>query len=214
MKNFNKTPKIGEGIYLIPDIAEILGLPYHKVNNWANEFWSTHTFGEKGNKAINFLTLIEFYTFYQLRDKGISAQKIKKAHELISKEQNTEYPFARPIETDGKDIWYNYLENIIRADGRKQIDLKKILDPFLHKIDFGGNKIAERYFPLDRKHKIVIDPKHQFGQPTIVNTNIKASTIYSYYKGGETKQNIKYIYNLTSKQINDAILYYKNRQAA
>ncbi len=50
-----------------------------------NGFWQNYTFGEEKNKAINFHSLLEFYIFYQLGVHGISSQKIKKVHSLISK---------------------------------------------------------------------------------------------------------------------------------
>lgn len=215
-----KTPA---GIFLAKDVSEILSLPYSSVRYWMFEFWdgrfgkdvnSKYTFGEKGNKAIDFLTLIEFYTFYQLRKKNVSSQKIQKAHQHISKELKTKFPFATAgISTDGRRIWYEHLESIINADGSTQIDLKEIIKPFLDKIDFGNNLHAERYYPLGKSHSVVIDPQHQFGQPTFLGTNLKADTIFKLYKGGEEKKNICYLYEISQRQVSDAILYYKHRRA-
>lgn len=209
-------PKIGEGIFLTRDVAEILQLPYAKVRNWMLEFWDSrfgdgykYSFGENGNKAINFYTLIEFYTFYQLRQKGLSSQKIQKAHSIISKQLNTPYPFARNVHTDGRQIWFDYLDEIINADGKAQIDIKSILEPLLHKIEFGKNDIAERFFPLSNSKNVVVDPKFQFGQPTVYGRNIRTETILRLFKGGEAKKNISALYDLSSKQVDDAIRYYK-----
>ena len=216
-------PKNEYGIFLSKDISEILNLPYSSVRYWMFEFWdgrfskgqdSLYSFGEKGNKAINFLTLIEFYTFYQLRKKGVSSQKIQKAHHHIAKELKTKYPFATAgISTDGKKIWYEYLENLINADGSTQIDMKRIIEPFLDKIDFGDNLHAERYYPLGKSHYVVVDPQHQFGQPTLHGTNLKTDTIFKLFKGGEIKKNICILYDISQKQVSDAILYYQNRRA-
>lgn len=209
-------PSIGGGIFLTNDVAEILHLPYQKVRRWMIEFWDTqlageyqYSFGEKGNKAINFYTLIEFYTFYQLRLKGLSTQKILKAHSIISKDLNTHYPFARSVRTDGRQIWYDYLDQLINANGKQQLDLKPILAPFLDRIEFGKNDYAERYFPLPNSKNVVVDPKHQFGQPTVYGRNIRTETLFKLYEGGESKKNISILYDLTSKQVSDAIRYYK-----
>jgi uncharacterized protein (DUF433 family) len=211
------------GVFLAKDVSEILKLPYSSVRYWMFEFWdgrfskgrdALYTFGEKGNKAINFLTLIEFYTFYHLRKKGVSSQRIQKAHHHIAEQLDTKYPFALAgISTDGKKIWYEYLENMINADGSGQIDMKKIIEPFLDKIDFGDNYHAERYYPLGKSHNVVVDPQHQFGQPTLPGTNLKTDTIFKLFKGGETKKNICILYDISQKQVSDAILYYQNRRA-
>jgi uncharacterized protein (DUF433 family) len=204
------TPKIGEGIFLTKDVSEILHLPYSKVRDWMFDFWADHTFGPKKNRAINFYTLIEFYTFYQLRLQKISSQQIKKAHSHIANDLQTPYPFASAvIKADGKHVWYEYLEQLIKADGKQQASIKPFIEPFLKKIEFGDNKIAARFFPLTNSRNVVVDPKHQFGQPVIAGTNIQTRTIHDLYVAGETKQNICILYDVSLKQVNDSIEYYK-----
>ena len=214
----NKThePRLGEGIYLTSDVAEILRLSYSKVRRWMVELWDArfsenrrYSFGDPKNRAVNFYTLIEFYTFYQLRVKGVSAQKIQKAHKTISKELKTPYPFATNIRTDGREIWYDYLSEIVGANGKQQLDLKAVLDPFLHRIDFGINSLAELFYPLDKSKNVVVDPKRQFGQPTIAGRNLRIDTIKKLYDGGESKKNISLLYDLKSSEVNDALRYYK-----
>lgn len=212
-------PKIGEGVFLITDVSEILLLPYSKVRHWLIEFWEgrfskdyRYSLGSKDNRSVNFYTLIEFYTFYQLRAAGLSSQKIQKYHKHLSEELNTHYPFARTIRTDGRSIWYDQLGELIKADGKHQLDLKHLLEPFLHKIEFGDSGLAQRYFPLSNSKNIVIDPKHQFGSPTIAGTNIKALIINTFYKSGESVENICNLYGLSEHQVLDAIQYY-NRAA-
>ena len=216
IRNIKITPKLGEGIFLVPDVAEILQLPYSKVRRWLNEFWDNrmakhgaYSFGDEKNKAINFYTLIEFYTFYQLRLEGVGVSKIEFAHDEISKLLKTPYPFATNIRTDGKNIWYEYLNEIVNANGKEQIDIKVLLDPFLHKIEFGKNNLAELFFPLENSKKIVVDPKRQFGQPIVTGTSLPIRTIHKLYQGGETKKNISLLYEIKISEVEDALRYYK-----
>ncbi len=216
IQNIIQKPTLGEGIFLIKDVAEILQLPYSKVRRWMIDLWdnrfapqSSYSFGDEKNKAINFYTLIEFYTFYQLRLKKVSSKKIETAHKLISKNLNTPYPFATNIRTDGKEIWYDYLDEIVNTNGKEQIDIKSILEPFLHKIEFGKNNLAELYFPLEKSKNVVIDPKRQFGQPIISGTNLRIETIRKLYNGGETKETISLLYDIKKSKIDDALRYYK-----
>lgn len=212
-------PKIGEGVFLIRDVSEILLLPYSKVRHWLIEFWEgrfskdyRYSLGSKDNRSVNFYTLIEFYTFFQLRNKGFTSQKIQRYYRQLSKELNTHHPFARTIHTDGKSIWYEALGELIKADGKRQLDLKYLLESFLDKIEFGANGLAQKYYPLNDSKNIVIDPRHQFGSPTIAGTNIKTLIINDFYKSGESVENICNLYNITEKQVLDAIQYY-NRAA-
>jgi uncharacterized protein (DUF433 family) len=210
------SPQLGGGVFLVTDISSILRIPYSKVRHWLNEFWDEefgkqhggYSFGDAKNRAVNFHTLLEFYAFYKLREKGLSSQRIRKAHDEISRMLNTPYPFASTLRTDGSHIWYEHLEECVRVDGKKQIALKKVLEPFLDKIEFGDDNMARCFFPIGKNREVVVDPHHQFGQPTIRGTNIKVETIYQLYMGGETKKSITALYNLNAKQVNDALRYF------
>lgn len=211
-KDYKNTavPRIGEGIYLIRDVAAILMLPYSRVRHLMKGFWHGSTFGEEKNRAINFYGLIEFYTFFQLRELGVTANEIKKAHSILAKDLNVKYPFALSgIKTDGKKVWYETLENLIKVDGKKQFASKEFIVEFLHKIDFGENKVAMRFYPLNNSKLVVVDPKHQFGQPTIAGRNIAVSIIKKLYDGGESVNDISKLYEIKDSQVFDALKYYK-----
>lgn len=219
--NIQETPKIDEGIFLTKDVSDILNLPYYKVRYEINNYWLSSSFGNKGNRAINFFALIEFYTFYRLRDQGISANEIKKFHSNLERDLDTKYPFASiRISTHDKStlkdnqknkIWYEYNGFLMKGAGRKQPSFKKFIEPFLKRIEFDNEKIAKRYFPLNKSKYVVVDPSHQFGQPTIEGTNIQIAAINNLKKAGETKEIIGELYGLSIKQISDAIKYYQIR---
>ena len=137
----NKLFDIGTGIYTLPDVASILGLPQAKVRRWLQEYWNTH-FGKANQIAfsdgtgrelvVNFYTLIEFFTFYQLRAEGVSAQRIVTAHQVLETALATNYPFATStILTDGKGVLFaGEVGDIIQADESLQITIKEVLTPF------------------------------------------------------------------------------------
>jgi uncharacterized protein (DUF433 family) len=97
----------------------------------------------------------------------------------------------------------------MKGDGKQQPSIKTFIEPFLKKIEFGNDMLAKRFFPLEKSKIIVVDPKHQFGQPTITGTNIRVDVIRKLHDGGESKKNICILYDLKARQIDDALLYYK-----
>ncbi len=212
---------LGTGIYTIPDVAAILGLPQAKVRRWLHEYWNQQfgkpnqtifSDGEGKELVTNFLTVIEFFTFYQLREEGISAQKIVKAHHVLEKVLNTKYPFAKSqILTDGKQVLFSgEVGEIIKADDSLQITIKEVFEPFCKKVDFNKDHLAARFFPMGKDNSVIIDPKRQFGQPVIADTNILTETIYGLFRGGESIDVIVKLYDLTPKQVDDAINYHRN----
>lgn len=215
-------PAIGAGIYLIKDVSQILHLPYEKVYRWILGYWEDgldnkydYVFGDSNNRAINFYSLIEFYTFFKLRERGVSTLDIRKLHQELSKTLDTPYPFAvaHDYYVDKKHkrkvfIYYKYLESLIRLDRKKQFSFDFIINDFLDKIEFDDSNFARRYFPIGKDKNVVVDPQRQFGQPTVIGRSIKTQTINSLYIGGESKEDICILYNLTLKDVEDAIQFH------
>lgn len=215
IKSSNKNiPHLGDGIYLPSDVAEILKLPYYKVKYSMNSFWHGVSFGAKGNRAINFFALIEFYTYYHLRADGFTSAQIKKLHNVLSKDLKTAYPFASisvktPVERNSKSkIWYDFMGNLYKGDGSNKSYIPSFIEPFIKQIEYGDNLIAKRFYPIKDTKNVVVDPLHQFGQPVINGTNLQTKTISNLYTAGETKRNISILYDITEEQVNDAIRYY------
>jgi uncharacterized protein (DUF433 family) len=215
---------LGNGFYTVPDLALILQLPKKKVRRWLDDFFNqrlgkvydgSYSWGQGRNKATNFLTLIEFYVFYQLREHEVSTFKILEAHLNMSRELKTAYPFASyKLLVDGKEILYALEEDTwVHANKSNQIVIKEIIEGFFKKIDFSDTHLAQRFWPLGKEHEIVVDPHHQFGQPVIQGTNINAATIFSMYQSGESSSTISLLYDITTKQVNDAILFCKGKAA-
>lgn len=223
MSASNNDIKLGKGIYSVPDLALILQLPMHKVRRWLVDFYDhrlaegygNYSWGEGRERATNFLTLIEFYVFFMLRQQKISVGKIIQAHKHMSIELKTKYPFASyKLLVNEKQILYGKDdETWVHADKTNQIVIHMIIEDFFKKIDFSNNDLAERFWPLGKEHNIVVDPHHQFGQPVINGTNINAATIYSMYESGEPLSTIGILYDLTEAQVNDAIAFCKRKAA-
>jgi uncharacterized protein (DUF433 family) len=214
---------IGTGIYTMPDIAMILGLPYPKINRWVKSFWNDK-FGKKYGakytwdvdltRAVNFFTLIELYTFYQLNQSGVVSKEILKAHDILSDEYQTPYPFANKdvlngLRSDGKKVIFEQEDGIIYSiDSNKQTYLNFIRE-FYKNLDFGNDSLAVRIWPLGKEKAVVCDPHHQFGQPVISGTNINVEALYDLYMAGEPEWFIADLYNLDESKVKDAISFCK-----
>jgi uncharacterized protein (DUF433 family) len=215
--------ELGLGIFTASDISNILLLPSNKVRRWIGNYWDNrfinnqndvYSWGSGKDKAVNFHTFIELYVFIKLRDLGLGYKKIITAHQVISNELNVKYPFASTKILAGENDIFYYFDNetIVKADRTNQIGFKNIIEQYYNRIEFDSDSLAEKYWPLGKSNSIIVDPKHKFGQPTIIGTNILVDTIAGLYKGGESPEFIASIYDITSKQVKDA-LEYINRAA-
>lgn len=113
------------------------------------------------------------------------------------------------LSSDGKRIYFKYDEDVLcTLDAASQLNLK-FIEGFFKKLDFDDNELARRLWPLGKDRSIVIDPDHQFGQPTIAGSNILPVTIFNMHKAGESIERIAGIYELTTVQVEDSIEYCK-----
>ena len=220
---FENTSRLGYGIYTIPDISRILSLKYFKVQRLLNEYWDNriasilgqkYSWSDGKSKAVSFHTLVEFYTFFHLRESGITTNRILDAHQELSKMYETVFPFAnerilKGIGTIGKKLVFQIDDQkIINLDFTKQLNLLFVRE-FIKKLDFDEEDLANRLWPLGKEKLIVVDPNHQFGQPTIIGTNILPSTIFNLIKAKEPKRFISATYEISEKHISDALEFCK-----
>jgi uncharacterized protein (DUF433 family) len=100
---------------------------------------------------------------------------------------------------------------IVVADNAYQLVLRDVISQWTKRIVFDENDgLAFKYYPLGESKSVVVNRFNQFGQPIIEGTNVKTSTIYSYFLGGESNEAIAELYNLTESQVVDAIEYSKS----
>jgi uncharacterized protein (DUF433 family) len=222
--NFHKQ-QLGAGIYTIPDISNLLAIPKFKVRRYLNEYWDkrlgkklfneTYSWSvENKIKAVNFYTLIELYTCFHLQELGVKPKEILMSRTAMGKDLKIPYPFAsNKLLSDGRKIWYEFKDSIVKADGSKQTDFVEFIRQFANKLEFNSNNIAEKFWPAGKQSDVIITPRNQFGQPILNGTNINAEVIFSMYESGEPMDSIGILYDLTKKQINDAISFYKKPAA-
>ncbi len=204
--------EIGKGIYLTEDISLLLGLPKSKVNKWLADYWSGYYWKNQRTKVVDFMGLIEFYIFYQLREREISAKKIKDAHESLKKLFDTEFPFASSnLITYGKEIKFNHKKTIVDADKTFQLNIPEIVIPFSEKIEYSTDSLAKLFYPAGKNVDIVSNPHIKYGSPVIKGTGIQISVIYNFLLGGEKPDFVAELYQIQLNQVLSVLNFYTNR---
>lgn len=215
---FENKPQLGLGIYTPAEIAQILRLPYYKVNRWIDKYWDgelgqefekSYSWKTDKSKAVSFHTLVEFYVMMQLADAGVKTRKVLEAHIELSQFYNTSFPFALRevldgVNTDGKRIFLSLDDYTITLDGTKQFNLG-FIKVFFKKLEFDSNNLASRLWPLGKEKSVLIDPERKFGHPVLEMKNIFPETIYGHFKAGDPIEYISYVYKVTEKEVRDAI---------
>lgn len=215
--------QLGNGIFTTQEIAQILRVPYYKVNKWITKYWDgnlgkcyehEYSWSVGNTRAVGFHTLIEFYVMMQFAEAGVVTKEVLKAHKELSKFYNTNFPFAQKevldnIKTDNSKIFLYINGDTISLDGSRQFNLD-IIKVFFKNLDFDNDMLASRFWPMGKKHKVVCDPLRKFGQPVLDGTSIQSEAIYRMYLAEESISFIASIYEIPVNMVKDAIAFHKN----
>ena len=205
--------------YSVEDIATILNLPESQVKQWLREYKKGQLAADEPESepdlAADFHTLIEFYTFYQLRAQGVWPSKINNAREILADMLHTNYPFATAnILTDGKSVFYNAeLGELIKADQTLQLTIQQVVEPFCKRIEFGDDSLATKLYPLGREVAIQIDPARQSGRPVVGDTDVLSQVVFDFFLHGNSVASVANHFNITEKEVEDVIVFYEKKSA-
>lgn len=165
--------------YRIREAARYAGLSSQTVAKWhtrpgANRR-STLSTKEKG-AALSYLQLIEVAVVSSFRKSGVTLKKIRAAREYLSKQLEEEFPFAAyRFKTDGKELWMDYAQfeasagdkTLLAASQGGQLAWSDIIGR-LHEFDYENDRdLAIRWHVAGRDQNVIIDPKIQFGAPSV-----------------------------------------------
>ncbi len=229
---------LGLGIYSPADGARLLRVPAVSLRRWAQgyTYWDAdhqarHKSGPvtrpdlpviRGQRALSFLELMELRVVAKLRRKGISLQQIRDAARIAREVLHTRHPFAsRRIFTDRKRV-LTYLDTppaefaMVELHHRTvhQLIAGPILEPLLEDLDFDEeNGIARRWWPLGKKHPIVLDPEVSFGAPTVAGTRIRTEFVAGM-AAVDTRGAVITAFELAAAQISSAVAFERMLRAA
>ena len=199
----NRIP-LGIGIYERAQAARLLRMTPSRLRRWVRgyTYWLRHPAEPERRSqppvvksdlpsvrnafALSFLELMELRVVKAFVDQGVSLQRVRVAARLAAHLFSTDHPFAsRRVFTDGTSIFAELPDEAetpglieLARDRHLQILFGRVLEPFLHEIEFDQTtSLAFRWWPLGRTKPVVLDPRIAFGAPTISGTRIRTDTL-------------------------------------
>lgn len=186
--------------YRIREAARYAHLSSQTVANWhskpgANRRSTLST--KESGAALSYLQLIEVAVVASFRKSGVSLKKIKAAREYLAKQLEAEYPFASyKFKTDGKELWMDYAQfeakagdkTLLAASKGGQLAWTDIIGR-LHEFDYENDEgLAIRWHVAGRDESVVIDPRIQFGAPSV--EGVATWAFRGRWEAGETLDDI------------------------
>ena len=175
--------RIGRGAYTLKEAFKLTRVPVRRIRRWTRGYEFELSRGREGysppiietidgSPALDFGALIEIRFINAFRESGVSWRSIRIAAARAAEVLSSRHPFSnRTFRTDGHTI----IAELVTDSGdrrlldlvRDQYEFRRIVTPYLHGLEFNARDEPERWWPLGRQRRVVIDPERSFGAPII-----------------------------------------------
>ena len=208
--------ELTSGTYTLADAARYTAAHYNTTRRWLRSRASlyaqtTHQAENCVSTPVSFLELVELKLVRDLREAGLSLQKIRLARERMCEDFGWDYPLAQgQLLTDGRDIFVRIADTIGDAQlleiFRSQYYHKQVLLPFLKQLDYQGTTgVATRWRPGEN---ISIDPFVHMGRPVVSATGVATSVVYDAWVAHERETAmVADLFGLENAQVLSAVQY-------
>lgn len=210
------------GLYTVPEAARLTRVSVGKIRRWLKGYdfksgervhhsdavWKGELQPVEKKLALSFRDLLELRFVDAFIRAGVSWRTMRRAHGRAQKELNTTHPFcSNRIATDGKNILLRQGEE----DGDEalvdlvtnQREFRRLVQDFLKELQFSGNDII--WWPLGRQRQIVVDPKRNFGQPTVARSGVPSQVLARSVQANRSQDLVAKWYEVQPEEIRDAI---------
>jgi len=219
--------------YVISEAAQYLQIPRATLRSWVvgrhyptesgNKFFNPLiSLPVKDNLCLSFVNLVEAHVLNAIRRQHkVSIPKVRAALNYLERRFKSKHPLAKEnFETDGYDLFIQKYGALINISQDGQLALREMLAVYLQRIERDKSGIPIKLYPFTGYHQsgqpkaVVVDPQISFGRPILVGTGILTDVIADRYKAGESIEALTDDYARSPDEIQEAIRFELNRQAA
>jgi len=225
---------IGKGVYSLAEAERLIKIPRRRISRWTRGY----TYRYKGEAhytppliagdversvdkgpILSFLDLLEVRFLDAFLVYGVSRKAVRiaalHARELLGRH----HPFStRIFKTDGHSI---FAEIVRGTDDKHLLDVVKnqfvfarIISPSLYEgVEFDASNDPQRWWPLGKKHTVVIDPERGFGAPIVAGSGVPTQVLADAVKAEGSIEFVAKWYEVSVREVRDAVLFEKRLAA-
>jgi uncharacterized protein (DUF433 family) len=226
MRDRQSNAYLNTGIYTVAEASRLTGVSKERIRRWLRGYhselrnknypplWEGQLPAIENKAALGFLDLIEVKIVAAFLDVGVSWAVIHKVREKAQAlYSDTNHPFCtKQFVTDGRQIFRDLHEetgeNCLEEIATDQRVFTEITKPFLKQLEFRDGTTLERWWPLGKDRHIVVDPRKNFGQPTVVTEGIPTQNLARSYKAnGSSLEEVARWYEIRPESVQEAVDY-------
>lgn len=181
---------IGVGLYSIREAARLLRVSVSKVHRWVRPGDGlVPRYFDPTEHTLTFVELMELHFIKMFRAEGVPLPVIRRVSQMAAKKFDSDYPFTvKRFDTDGKTVFATLMSEAsgsVRVEDLQcgQLVFQNIVKPFFRKLEYRGLELA-RYWPLEKRGRIVLDPQRQFGKPIDFETGVPTKVLFNAVTAG------------------------------
>ncbi len=221
------TQLVGNGIYTIAEAARLIRVPPRRIRRWvlgyeylrggkqvrSPEVVSLDYDQIEESVALSFRDMIELRFVDAFRRRGVSWHAIRLASRRATELLATDHPFStRAFRTDGKTILTELVAEERDPDlldlVKNQYALRRILSRYLYQgIEFSPEDRAERWWPLGRKRRVVVDPRRKFGKPITSEEGVPTQVLYRAVLAEGSEVAVASWFEIDRRSVADAVAF-------
>lgn len=229
----SETSFLNRGIYSVAEAARLTGVSPGRIRRWLRGYrsksrskvysfpalWHGQLEPIDRKLALGFLDLIEVRFVDAFVKQGVSWAMIHKAREKAAERfPGLTHPFCtHHFVSDGREIFVELHretgEPSLMEIVQSQQVFADIVRPFLKELEFGEGNMLERWWPMGREKRVAIDPKRNFGQPTIFQDGVPTAILDKSLKANGSVEEVARWFEISPEAVRDAAEYEQNLAA-
>jgi uncharacterized protein (DUF433 family) len=213
------------GIYTVPEASRLTGVSRERIRRWLKGYrssrrrkdysplWKPQLPRIDNKVALGFLDLIEIKFVGAFLKRGVSWPMIHKVRERAAElYPDISHPFCtKQFFTDGHGIFTELHketgESWLLEITNDQHVFAEFTKPFLKQLEFRNGTVLERWWPLGVERHIVVDPRKNFGQPTVEREGIATRVLAECFRANGSVEEVARWYEISPQSVRDAVDY-------
>lgn len=216
------------GIYTIPEASRLTQVSPWRIRRWLKGYefksktgrhrspaiWQGEVEPIERNMALGFHDLLEIRAVDAFLKAGVAWKTLRMAHSRAREMLNQNHPFcSNRFGTDGESIFIE-LRGAFWDAARLQRVFDRVIKPTLKNLDFVRRDEPERWWPRGREHLIALDPKRNFGQPSIFERGIPTRILANSLRANGSMEQVALWYETTVNAVQEAVDFEQQLLAA
>jgi uncharacterized protein (DUF433 family) len=219
------TDLLSAGIYTIPEASRLTRVTSSRIRRWMKGYdfktrkerhhsdpvWVSQLPHIDDQVAVGFKDLMEIRFVDEFIRLGVSWKTMRMAHQAAKAKLGTDHPFCtHKFKTDGREI---LLEQAQASGDDCLIDItndqrqfKRIVMPFLKELEFVDQSVS-RWWPLGKRHLVVVDPARNMGQPTVTRSGVPTRVLANSVKANDSMETVARWYEVSPQEVKDAVAF-------